>query len=142
MSDAVLSRHEIIKAAFLKWIPRLGLAWWDIEIVYYDAPQEIIVRFRAPDDGMVAATATVKWIYGTARINVNLPALEGLNDDELERIAVHELCHILVNEIREGELHHEERVVTTLTKAFFWVEDFSRDDAADNVVRSELSVVA
>lgn len=56
--------------------------------------------------------------YGT------LPVMEELTDDELEEIFVHECGHILVNEMRgdpDDWLDHEERVVSTLTKAFLWV---------------------
>jgi predicted SprT family Zn-dependent metalloprotease len=74
------------------------------------------------------ANCTAHWMYLTARIQVNLLALEYIDNDDLEDVAVHELCHILVNEMREGELHHEERVVTWLTKAFFWVEELSKTD--------------
>jgi hypothetical protein len=119
-ADAAL---DLAKAAFAKWIPRLGLAWWDIEVAYYDDPREIVDRFRVDEDGLVAANLTANWMYAMAKIQINLPALAHLSPDHIERIAVHELCHILVNEMREGELHHEERVVTGLTKAFFWVED-------------------
>lgn len=129
MTAAPLTKHELIKAAFEKWIPRLGLAWFDIEIAYYDDPQEIIDRFRMGDDsGFVPANVHANWMYGDARIQVNLPALEHCTPEKIEDIAVHELCHILVNEMREGELHHEERVVTGLTKAFFWVEKAVRKE--------------
>lgn len=122
--DIELTRLELIKAAFAKWIPRLGLAWHDIEICYYDDPQEIINRFRIIDTGeMVPATVTAQWMYADAKISINLPAFEYIEPDNIERVAVHELVHILVNEMREGEIHHEERVVTGLTKAFFWVEN-------------------
>ncbi len=118
------TKLEQVKTAFAKWIPRLGLAWHDIEIVYYDDPQEIINRFRIIDTGeMVPATVTAQWMYADAKISINLPAFEFIESFNIERVVVHELCHILVNEMREGELHHEERVVTGLTKAFLWVED-------------------
>lgn len=123
------TKLELIKAAFAKWIPRLGLAWHDIEIVYYDDPQEIINHFRIIETGeMVPATVTAQWMYADAKININLPVFEHIETDNIERVIVHELCHILVNEMREGELHHEERVVTGLTKAFFWVEKFTQED--------------
>lgn len=122
---------ELIKAAFAKWIPRMGLAWWDIDIVYYDDPKEIIDRFRIIESGeMVPATVVAQWMYADAKISINLPAFEFIEPDRIERVIVHELCHILVNEMREGEIHHEERVVTQLTKAFFWVEGWDKPDAA------------
>jgi predicted metallopeptidase len=43
-----------------------------------------------------------------------------LTTDQRRALIDHELCHILVNEMREGDISHEERVVTGLTKAFLW----------------------
>lgn len=119
--------HELAKAAFAKWIPMLGLAWWDLEIVYYDDPTEIVNRFRNDDNGIVTMFVSTNWIYAESRVSVNLPALTDMTPDKIERTVVHELCHILVNEMREGELHHEERVVTGLTKAFMWTESMTKD---------------
>lgn len=119
-----MSQSDLLKAAFAEWIPRLGLAWWDIEIHYYDDPGEIVRLFRQVDNGgVVPAFVDANWMYAEAKISINLPAFDELDADKIERIVVHELCHILVNEMREGELHHEERVVTGLTKAIFWVAD-------------------
>lgn len=115
-----MSQRELIKEMFVKWIPRLGLAWWDLTITYYDEPAEIVRVFRDGDDGVVAARVRANWMYAEASIDVNAPLLESMDADKIERIVVHELCHILVNEMREGELHHEERVVTGLTKAILW----------------------
>ena len=56
----------------------------------------------------------------------------GMSNEELERTVVHELVHALVNELREGGIDHEERVVTTLTKAVLWVRDLTRDEAKGN----------
>jgi hypothetical protein len=114
---------DMIKAAFKKWLKPLGLLWWDVKINLRDDPEEISQHFRDPgDDEVVAAVTYVKWQYASASIDVNVPAFAGLDQNKIERIVVHECCHILVNEMREGEIHHEERVVTQLTKAFFWTE--------------------
>lgn len=123
MSD----KQPVIKQAFNKWVERLGLSWWEITVRYYDDPQEIVVRFKSDDDKLVLARTYADWRYGTGTIDVNLPAWGELSDSEIERTVVHELIHILLNEIREGEMHHEERVVTSLTKAVFWVDQFARD---------------
>lgn len=118
--------HDILKEAFAAWIPALGLAWWDITIRYYDDPTEVVNRFHN-NTGVLRATCTTDWRYGEACIDVNLTGFQEMTPEQIERTALHELCHILVNEMREGELHHEERVVTALTKAFFWAIDAARD---------------
>lgn len=117
----MIERQEVIRAAFEKWVNCLGLAWWEIQIAYYDDPGEIVRQFRQADNGdVVAAFVDANWMYAEATICINLPLFAEMTDEKIERIVVHELMHILVNEMREGEIHHEERVVTQLTKAIFW----------------------
>ena len=118
-----MTKHELLKQAFDRWIHRLGLAWWTIEVIYYDDPAEIVKRFRNDGDILVLARTFTEWKYGTATIWITLPAWDQVEDDDIEVPVVHELMHVLVNEMREGELHHEERVVTQLTKALFWAID-------------------
>lgn len=135
-----MTEHELLKAAFGTWIERLGLGWWDIEVHYYDEPGEIVRLFRQVDDGgIVPAFVDANWMYATAKISVNLPAFADMEPDAIERIVVHELMHILVNEMREGELHHEERVVTQLTKAIFWVVAATEREVRDGEVSQEAS---
>lgn len=117
-----------VRDALSKWVVRLGLGWWHVEARYYDDAKEIKRRFGGGKDSTVAARCYADWRYMEATIDVNLPAWKGRTDDEMERMAVHELMHILVNEMREGAIEHEERVVTTLTKAVFWVDAAARED--------------
>jgi hypothetical protein len=122
-TDALTPTQDLIRAAFEKWVTRLGLGWWRVDVVYYDDPTEIVSRFREDGGGqrIIAAHVTADWRYAEACISVNLPAWVEMSEDQIERAVVHELMHVLVNEMREGEMHHEERVVTQLTKAVFWV---------------------
>jgi hypothetical protein len=118
-----IETKDMIKAAFKKWLKPLGLLWWEIDIHFIEDPAAVVKTFRDPgEDFNVCAVTYTKWQYASASIDVNVPAFAGLDPDKIERIVVHECCHVLVNEMREGEIHHEERVVTQLTKAFFWVE--------------------
>lgn len=118
------SLSDSVNAAFEKWIKALGLAWWDIDVHAYDDPAEVVRLFANGDNSAtIAAIATANWMYGSGKVEVNLLALAGIPQDQLDRIVVHELMHFLVNEMRENELKHEERVVTNLTKAFFWALD-------------------
>jgi len=115
-----------IRRCFDEWGTKLGLRWWSVEIRYYDRPK----HFRKASGASANAAMRVwaDWRYMTATIAVNVPALAELSDDELERSIVHELVHILVNEMREDDpdVKHEERTVTMLTKAVIWVRDLSR----------------
>ena len=112
-----------IKRALAKWMKPLGVEWWVVTVECFDDPEDIIRHFKTDADHIVQAVTFVDWKYGTATILFNVPAFTDKSDDEIERIVVHELLHILVNEMREGEIHHEERVVSQLTKAVFWITD-------------------
>lgn len=121
-------RESVIRACFEKWLQPLGLLWWKVDILYYDDPSEILKHFHVDDDSITLARSYSDWRYGTAKVIINLPALAELSPDEIETVIVHELVHVLVNEMREGELHHEERVVSCLTKAFLWTREAGKKD--------------
>ena len=123
MEHKINKTRKMVKAALDKWLKPMGLLWWDVTINLYEDPGDVVRVFRdASSDTTVVANTAVNWIYGTATINFNVPALRGMSQRDIEKVVVHECCHILVGEMREGEAHHEERVVTGLTKAFMWVE--------------------
>jgi hypothetical protein len=105
-----------------KWEYRLGLKWWDITFVFITDKTEAYKTFGYDPDTIVMARSYPDWRYGTCTIYFNFPAMKSKEKWEGEKIIIHELCHVLVNEMREGHIDHEERVVTTLTKAFLWTE--------------------
>jgi len=119
-----MSQIILIKKYFKKWLKILGLLWWEINISYYTDPSEIVKQFaQMGEDYLVAMKVDADWRYARAYISVNVPAFDGMAEWKIERAIVHELTHTLVNEMRAGDIDHEERVVTGLTKAFFWVEE-------------------
>jgi hypothetical protein len=105
-----------------RWVGPLGLGWWDIVFDYergsFDVDGEL-----APES---AAKCRANWRYGHAHITFNMPCIAEQSDDQLERILVHEFMHIFLHETRENDddwLDHEERVASTLTKAFLWLRE-------------------
>ena len=106
---------------FEPWITSLGLRWWSVEIVFYRKSRD----FRKANGASRTAAMKVfpKWQYLQAFIAVNVPAISRMDDTELERAVVHELCHILVNEMHGANQDHEERTVTTLADAFIWTRN-------------------
>ena len=111
-----------IKKLFEKWTYLLGLRWWNVTITYVDDPEEIIRTFRVTDDEICVAKSYCDWRYATCNIYVNFPQLKQMDKKQIVMTIVHELCHALVNEMRENGIDHEERVVTGLAKAFLWTE--------------------
>lgn len=117
-----------ILALCQKWVSPIGLGWWDIEFGYERANFEVDGN---PSHDAVAK-CTANWRYGHAYIGFNMPRVQEQTDERLERCFVHELMHIFLNETRESDddwLDHEERVASTLTKAFLWLRDSMVPDA-------------
>jgi Fe-S cluster biosynthesis and repair protein YggX len=105
-----------IQEIFEKWSYLLGLRWWDVSLTLSKEKTDFL-----KDNGeTVLARTWADWRYMKATILINYREIKLLDPEEIEKIIVHELCHVLVNEMREGDITHEERVVTTLTNAFLW----------------------
>lgn len=106
-----------------RWVSALGLGWWDIEFAYERGSFEVDGE-PAPN---AVASCAANWRYGHAYIQFNMQQVAAQSDPQhLERAFVHELMHIFLNETRENDddwLDHEERVASTLTKAFLWLRD-------------------
>jgi hypothetical protein len=135
MDNTKLDETKALIEKYLeKWVTPLGLGWWKIDMIYYDDPGEIVDKFKSEDDGyLVLAKVFAKWQYMEATIYINLPGWADLEEEKIEKAIVHELCHILVNEMREDDILHEERVVSTLQRAFMWVIDAGRDEGMEAV---------
>ena len=112
----------LIKQYAKRWTYRLGLQWWKVELIFYDDADSIIREFARGENETCLATTYTKWEYTEAVVCFNVPAWCKLEEGEFEAKVLHELCHVLVNEMREGESHHEERVVSHLQRAFIWTE--------------------
>lgn len=104
-----------------KWTYRLGLRWWKVTVTYVEDVQEVATTFMEQDT-TVLAKAFCDWRYATCNLYFNYYHLKDMSKEDIEFTIVHELCHALVNEMREQGIDHEERVVTGLTKAFLWTE--------------------
>jgi hypothetical protein len=106
-----------VERIFHRWRADLGLRWWSVRLEFE--------RERHPRDSTetcVLGETTANWKYMNARIVFFLPEIAAMDDADLERSVVHELVHVLVNEMteRDEDDAHQERVVTTLTDAFIW----------------------
>lgn len=110
------SKRQIarVKALRKKWSSPLRLFEWDITWKYVDG--DLVVNGALAADAV--ASAEVDWRYRYATIQWNLRLVADQSDDELERVFVHEVMHLVVNEMRQDDLHHEERVCQTLALCF------------------------
>lgn len=103
-----------------KWTEPLGLLWWKISVHFVTEPPDVVAHFRDDESGVAVAKTYSSWEYLEADIYFNVAALSKHDDGDIEKAVLHELCHILVCETRENEIHHEERVVSSLQRAFIW----------------------
>jgi hypothetical protein len=125
------SPHEKIKKLVSKyakkWKTLLWLGHWNININYTETPSP-------PNPINLCSTVAkvdIVWEYKTATLTVYLHTIETIYDKKdwdynIERAIIHELSHIIVNEMRwtppcpsENNVKHEERVVTHLSSVFW-----------------------
>ena len=106
-----------------KWDLPLGLRWWHQTHEWCDEPIG-----DAPEGRSVAGKADVDWQYCRVVFKWYLPGLAELDDTALEKLVVHEMMHVLTNEMRQWQdasdaMMHEERCATTLARAFQYIAD-------------------
>lgn len=79
-------------------------------------------------DGRTVMRVTSDYRYMQAEVEVYLPAVVDQEDEALERSVVHELSHVLLNEMHywNEDGSHEERVATTMSQAFVSMRDALR----------------
>ncbi|MGI6207108.1 MAG: hypothetical protein ACOYEW_02745 [Anaerolineae bacterium] len=109
------------------WITALGLGYWNIRHAYYG--EENRDRFSR-HEGEALMTVQPDWRYLTATIDINLELVSQISDPELEMHYVHELAHVFLDEMREQDPAHEERVATMLARAFIWLRNSCMQAAA------------
>lgn len=117
-------QRKRLRPLFKKWHSKLGLGQYDISIRYYDKQKAFRQENGVGRSAVMVVTAD--WAYMDADIAVCVPMVSELDDEKLERFVIHELCHILVNQMRgwrqqrtPDEIAHEERVVSCLATLFF-----------------------
>lgn len=125
MKDAEYEKQrDRIRALADKWLEPLGLLMWRrVHLAFSDD-----VKAGSPE---CVGEARVSWEYQEATITFYLPNVVGLDDEDLEYAFVHECQHVLVHEMRwqdadTDNIRHEERVCTTLARAFVWVKDHAK----------------
>ncbi len=116
--------QDRIKVLVSKWEPILGLSDWKIKYVFTLESDSWDIR--------TAGRASVDWQYKLAYITFYCNETATLDIVELEWMVVHEMCHVIVNEMRamtkdshlnqsyfiDGWIMHEERVCTELANSF------------------------
>lgn len=132
--------HDKIRKIAEDWMQVLGLMWWNVTLEYVRDPRGM--PSRQGNDNYCLGEAHAYWQYLEATVKFNMPDLMDKPDEELEKIVLHELVHILVWETREWApetvtaernemgMKAEDRVVSTLTNAFLWTRAYARKEGA------------
>lgn len=115
-SDRVSTKTERkrIRTIGKRWYNVLALYEWDLTTKFVDGA--LIVDGSL--DQRAAGCASVDWEYRRAVIQFNVQQTALMTDIELENTYVHEIMHVLLHEMREDGIKHEERTASTLAFAF------------------------
>jgi len=122
-TKAFKTQRQRIRRLEKKWAPLLGLRWWSIEYCFYDKRKRY-AKATERDGQTSVASCVADWRYLTAVVSFNLPMWTTLSDAKAEWVFVHELMHIFLQELqapRTDHMDHEERICTSLAKAFLWI---------------------
>jgi hypothetical protein len=127
-----------------RWVKPLGMNWGRIHFVYhrdsgdFQEQREKYCDTSKDGSGRGLAFCTSDWRYAESTIQFNLLVVAGEDDDALEEFYVHELMHVFLSEMRESGIDHEERVATTLAKAFVWLRDALLEKREQPAISSEV----
>lgn len=122
MTDKALEKQKKRVRRYLdKWRNLLCLWNWTGGVSWSEER-----KTGEPEGAETLADVYVDWKYLDYCINFYLPCLPGKTDKEIERYVIHEMAHILVNEMREEGIKHEERVASQLTNALLNVYEMGQ----------------
>lgn len=124
-----------------RWLIPLRLDEWHVEVCWHrekEDPDQTPEGARRPS----MMLTEVRWQYNDATIHVYLPSVYEVTDDErVEMIVVHEMMHILTNELRPlGEMtdearFHDEHACTMLAKAFLRTREYFGKPEKESLLR-------
>jgi len=92
----------------------MGLSDWKIDVSYHT------YLHTGPSGNNTIAVTNVHWQYMDACIQINLAVSQDQTEKDIEKVVIHELMHVVVNEMREDDIKHEEKVVTMLSNIMWW----------------------
>jgi len=116
------AQRKRVRREMNKWRNLMGLGSWAFSYVYCREGLDVPDGYAAEGRTCLMRVNSA-WEYCEAEIAISMPMMLETPDEELSRICIHEMMHVLVAELREGadDIRHEERVVTMLTKAAMWM---------------------
>lgn len=122
MTDAEAEQQkDRVKAISDRWLKTLGLGWWKVTFGWY--------RGAIPNHDGALGVCSTDWKYQHADISFDLTRVADQDDEELEKIVLHEFAHIFLNMIRpidgvtDEEMAREEFICNRLALSWLWTRD-------------------
>lgn len=119
--------RKIARKYFLWWVHALGLDYGRVSILYVDQIEDTLEDGTILINPNLTGRCHTDWRYQETTIYISLDAIKRMDKGEIEKVVVHELMHVFLNEMREEGIDHEERVATNLQKAFVWVRSLAEN---------------
>lgn len=115
-----------IQALIKKWYHPAGWGWWRTDFRYSDE--------RQPGNDDVAAETHADFKYSHANITFYMPVVSQLNDEKLEAMFVHELCHITASiypnfDDNPDAVARFERTVDDFARHIIWAREAGEKNA-------------
>jgi hypothetical protein len=85
--------REYVLARAAVWQQRLRLDYWEIEHVFLDS----FFGDDGEEDFKVTAVTESRWNYFQAKIKWYLPSAVRHSDNNLDKVCLHECCHVLLS---------------------------------------------
>jgi hypothetical protein len=112
--------RAVIRRFVIKWKTNLFLGMWEVNTVIRD--------YISRSDDNVLAECDTDWKYLRATVTFSYISLRGLDESEIEATVIHELLHIVIDELKEEQdyRNHAERVTSHLTNAMVYLDGLSK----------------
>ena len=110
-----------IEAEIERWFTCLGFKWWHkITFEYHNSRKPF--RIKGTNKREVLMRYTVDWARLWAYIEINVPLVATLSDEDLTAGLLHEFAHLIVAPMsRKGNKELEEYTVSRLSQIFDWI---------------------
>lgn len=108
--------HALLRKYTIKWKQYLFLGSWKIDWNIRD--------YLSGEDSSyhIVGRCESKWQYFTASLDFSYVQMKDMPEDEIEKVVIHELLHVVLNEMREDGIDHEERVTSHLAMIIDWMD--------------------
>lgn len=119
-------KQKLFSSLVEEWTHKTWLGWWNIKVAFHNSLEFARHTDECDDPETLLATCESDWRYMTAAIHVNVDLLEEQDEADIEEYVVHELMHIILREMHEQDMDHEERVATFLARSFITAAHYKK----------------